>query len=375
MRNRSRLVRSCLLAIAMAGTLVACSDSEKPAAGGSVPPSGPSSATVPATPGTPSSTSTSPTPAPDPECAPGAGRTVKQLPPLTVPEVVVPAMTYSDASGGQKTAIEGFTVPAQTIDAGCVIQYDAPGGCLGAIKITGATIPPVTIPASMVAGGGTQFPGVTVAGKVAPAVTSPQICQVETKDVLPTVTRKGVVRRGVARNGAARPGGFVKGEGEIPDLRIQTVKVPEVRLPDVDVDPARLESRKLPGQEKVEVFTGEGKVSYVAPGDVLFDTDQATIRPDAAKALHAIALKIQAASPTAKLRVEGHTDDRGDATYGLRLSERRAQAVAQYLIKTEHFAAARISTKGFGETAPAVPNTSDANRQKNRRVVITVASR
>ena len=54
-----------------------------------------------------------------------------------------------------------------------------------------------------------------------------------------------------------------------------------VRLPDVDVDPARLESRKLPGQDKVDVFTGEGKVSYVAPGDVLFDTDQASIRPDA----------------------------------------------------------------------------------------------
>lgn len=331
--------------------------------------------TVPATPGTPSSTSTTPTPAPDPQCAPGVGRTVRQLPPLTVPEVVVAPLTY-DSGGERRTAVEGFTIPAQVIDAGCVIQYDAPGGCLGAVKITGATIPPVTIPGSVLAGGSQrEFPGVTVPGAAASAVTSPQICQVETKGVLPTVTRKGVVRRGVARNGAARPGGFVKGDGTVPDLRIQTVKVPEVRLPDVDVDPARLESRKLPGQEKVEVFTGEGKISYVAPGDVLFDTDQATIRPDAAKALHAIALKIKAGAPGAKLRVEGHTDDRGDAAYGLRLSERRAQAVALYLIRTEHFAAALITTKGFGEAAPAVPNTSDANRQINRRVVITVASR
>lgn len=374
MRNGSRLVRSCLLAIVVTSALVACSDGEKPSSGGSVPPSGPPSATTPATPGTPSSTST--TPAPDPECAPGPGRTVKQLPALTVPEVVVRPLTYGDKSTGeQKTAIEGFTVPAQTIDAGCVIQYDAPGGCLGAVKITGATIPPVTIQSSVLAGGRTNFPAVTVAGAVAPAVTSPQICQVETKGVLPTVTRKGVVRRGVARNGAARPGGFVKGDGDLPDLRIETVKVPEVRLPDVDVDPARLESRKLPGQEKVEVFTGEGKISYVAPGDVLFDTEQATIRPDAAKALHAIAVKIKAGAPNAKLRVEGHTDDRGDATYGLQLSGRRAQAVALYLIRTEHFAASLITTKGFGETAPAVPNNSDANRQKNRRVVITVASR
>ncbi|MEV8378618.1 OmpA family protein [Kribbella sp. NPDC056861] len=352
-----------------------CSDDDSPSAGGSAPPSPQPSVTAPNTPGTPSTTSTTPgttpTPAPDPECAPGPGRTVKELPPLTVAEVAVPALTY-DSGGQQKTAMEGFTLPAQVIPAGCVIRYDAPGGCLGAIKITGATIPPVTIPAGTV--GGTAFPAVTVAGKVAPAVTSPQICQVETKGVLPTVTRKGVVRRGVSRSGAARPGGFVRGEGDVPDLRVQTVKVPELKLPDVDVNPARLESRKLPGQDKVDVFTGEGTVSYVAPGDVLFDTDQATIRPDAAKALHAIALKIKAASSTAKLRVEGHTDDRGDATYGLRLSERRAQAVALYLIKTEHFAAGQITTKGFGEAAPAVPNSSDANRQKNRRVVITVAA-
>jgi outer membrane protein OmpA-like peptidoglycan-associated protein len=373
MRNMSRLVRSCLLAIVVTTAAVACSDTGKPSADGTVAPSGPTSVTSPVTPGTPSSTSTTPTAAPDPECVAGPGRTVKQLAPLRVSEVVVPALTYDD-NGVQKTALEGFTVPAQLISAGCVIQYDAPGGCLGAVKITGATIPPVTIPSSVLAGSQQEFAGVTVAGSKAPAVTSPQICQVETKGVLPTVTRKGVVRRGISRNGAARPGGFVKGDGTVPDLRIQTVKVPEVKLPDVDVDPARLESRKLPGQDKVDVFTGEGKTSYVAPGDVLFDTDQATIRPDAAKALHAIAMKIQAASPTAKLRVEGHTDDRGDATYGLRLSERRARAVAQYLIGTEHFAAARITTKGFGETAPAVPNTSDANRQKNRRVVITVAS-
>ncbi|MEU4395103.1 OmpA family protein [Kribbella sp. NPDC023855] len=363
----------------MISSLVACGDQEQRSSGGSVasvpsspslPASVPSSVTTSPASGTPSTSTT--TPAVAPECAPGPGRSVRRLPPVTVPEVVVPALTYADKSSGeQKTAMEGFTVPAQTIDAGCVIQYDAPGGCLGAVKITGATIPPVTIPGGALTG--KQFPGVTVVGKVAPAVSSPQICQVETKGVLPTVTREGVVRRGVSRNGAARPGGFVKGDGGLPDLRVPTVKVPEVRLPDVDVDPARLESRKLPGQEKVEVFTGEGKTSYVAPGDVLFDTDQATIRPDAAKALHAIALKIKAASPGAKLRVEGHTDDRGDATYGLRLSERRAQAVALYLIKTEHFAAARITTKGFGEAAPAVPNTSDANRQKNRRVVITVA--
>jgi len=361
MRQRSRAVRRCLLATLLAGALISCSDSEKAT---TAPSSATSSSPVPtATPSTvPTPTAT---PSADPECVPAAGRTVRELPDVAVPEVVVAPVV----DGDQKTLVEGFTIPAQTIDAGCVVQYDAPGGCLGAIRITAAAIPDVTIPESRLDGSDKVYAAVTVPGVDAPAVTSPQICQAETNGVLPTVTRKGVVRRGVARNGAARPGSSEQG------VKVETVKVAPVRLPDVDVDPARLESRKLPGQDKVDVFTGEGKVSYVAPGDVLFDTDQAVIRPDAAKALHAIALKIKAASPNARIRVEGHTDDRGDATYGLRLSERRAQAVASWLIRTEGFKAALITTKGFGETAPAVPNTSAANRQKNRRVVLTVATR
>lgn len=371
MRAPSLFVSRLLPVIVFAVILAGCSDAEKPAAAPTPPPaSAPSASVTPSE--TPSATPT--TPAVDPDCVAGPGRTVQKLAAIQVPAVVVPPVTYTDKSGQQQTAVEGFTIPAQSIDAGCVVRYDAPGGCLGAIKISGAEIPPVTIPESTVAGTGKLFAAVTVPGVNAPAVNSPLVCQVENAGVLPTVTRKGVVRRGVARNGTARPGGRVKEDGDRPEFRVESVKVPAVRLPDVDVDPVRLESRKLPG-ENVDVFTGDDKVSYVAPGDVLFDTDQATIRPDAAKALHAIAAKIKAAHPNARLRVEGHTDDRGDAAYGMRLSERRAAAVAAWLISSEHFSKALIATKGFGETAPAVPNTSDANRQKNRRVVITVSTR
>ncbi|MGH3368678.1 MAG: OmpA family protein, partial [Nocardioidaceae bacterium] len=218
---------------------------------------------------------------------------------------------------------------------------------------------------------------VNIAGVEAPAAFTMQVCQVEDDGALPTVTRKGVVRRGVARSGAARPGGTHRGtcDGSSCEIRVETVRIPPVRLPDVDVDPGRLESRKLPGQGRVDVLTGDDKISYVAPGDVLFDTDQAVIRPDAAKALRDIAAQIRARTPNARLRVEGHTDDRGDETYGLRLSERRAQAVATWLIRSAGFRSSQLTTKGFGEQAPAVPNTSDANRQKNRRVVITVVAR
>jgi outer membrane protein OmpA-like peptidoglycan-associated protein len=368
------VIAKSLVALGVLALLTSCTGNDEGAPTVTTPPPSVSS---PA-PSTPVSTPTvTPTQSPtnDPQCAPGAGRTVRELPDITVAAVVVPPIT---ANGQTITVLEGFTIPAQVIDAGCVIQYDAPGGCLGAVRITGARIPPVTIPESVLKATGQapekRFAAVTVAGAAAPPTYSPQVCQAKRDGKLLAVTRKGVVRKGVSRNGAARPGGSREGgcdsQGCVPDVRVETVRIPEVRLPDVDVDPARLESRKLQGQD-VDIFTGEGKTSYVAPGDVLFDTDQYVIRPDAARALQAIAVQIKKRSPNARLRVEGHTDDRGDATYGLRLSERRARAVADWLVRNG-FRASLITTKGFGETAPVVPNASAANRQKNRRVVITV---
>jgi outer membrane protein OmpA-like peptidoglycan-associated protein len=284
---------------------------------------------------------------------------VTQLPDVVVPEVVVPPVT----DDGEEL-VAGFTVPAQLVDAGCVIRYDAPGGCLGAVEITSATIPAATIPGSAL--GDEELPAVTAAAASRPGARAAQVCQVEEDGRLATVSRAGVVREGFSRDGVARPGTSVDG------VVVPTVRLEPVRLPDVDVDPGRLERRDLPGTRDVGVLTGEGRTAYVAPSRVLFDTDQATLRPDAQAALDAIARRIRQDARNARLLVEGHTDDRGDETYGLRLSERRAAAVAAWLVSEAGFDRSRIRTRGLGETAPAVPNTSAANRQKNRRVVITV---
>jgi outer membrane protein OmpA-like peptidoglycan-associated protein len=309
---------------------------------------------------------------------------VQQLPDVRTSPVVVPPVV-TDGPGARVVAA-GFTLPAERVDAGCVIRYQAPGGCLGAVRITGATIPAVTIPRTVVPattlpeGGRVApqlFPAVSVPAVHVPAQYTPAVCQVRRHRKVLTVTRAGVVRRGAARNGAARPGGVrprsCDGHGCVPAVRVPTVKVPPVRLPDVDVAPARLASRKLPGPRGVKVFTGDGRTSFVVPGDVLFDTDEAAIRPDAAKALGVIAARIRAVAATGSLLlVEGHTDDRGPAWYGLVLSRRRARSVAGWLVGHAHVPADRIRTRGLGEADPAVPNTSAANRQLNRRVVITV---
>lgn len=68
-----------------------------------------------------------------------------------------------------------------------------------------------------------------------------------------------------------------------------------------------------------------------------------------------------------KLEIQGHTDDKGSDEFNLKLSQNRADAVKKYLV-SKGISADTITAKGFGESVPLVPNDSDANREKNRRV-------
>ena len=64
--------------------------------------------------------------------------------------------------------------------------------------------------------------------------------------------------------------------------------------------------------------------------------------------------------------IRGHTDSTGDAAYNMKLSERRADAVKEYMIKNG-ISPERLSSKGFGAKEPIAPNTTDEGRSKNRR--------
>jgi OmpA-OmpF porin, OOP family len=106
---------------------------------------------------------------------------------------------------------------------------------------------------------------------------------------------------------------------------------------------------------------------------VLFDFDQDTLRPEAGPVLDKVAEAL--AGLGVPLQVNGHTDARGEASYNLDLSQRRAQAVADALAARGVDTA--LTVKGFGETRPVAPNTIDgkddpAGRQRNRRVEIVV---
>jgi len=77
--------------------------------------------------------------------------------------------------------------------------------------------------------------------------------------------------------------------------------------------------------------------------------------------------------PDTNIEVQGHTDNKGTEGYNQDLSEKRAASVAAYL-KSHSISSSRISTKGFGETAPKYSNESGDGQSKNRRVDFLVTA-
>ncbi len=99
---------------------------------------------------------------------------------------------------------------------------------------------------------------------------------------------------------------------------------------------------------------------------VYFDYDSSEIRPeyDAVVSAHAAYLSKY---PNARVRLEGHTDERGSREYNIGLGERRAQTVRRALM-LQGVAEGRIATVSYGEERPAVEGADEAAYAQNRRV-------
>ncbi|WP_332919200.1 OmpA family protein [Persicobacter psychrovividus] len=100
--------------------------------------------------------------------------------------------------------------------------------------------------------------------------------------------------------------------------------------------------------------------------NVFFDTNSYELREESKTELNK-AVKFLEANRKLVMEISGHTDDVGDATYNKTLSKNRAKSVYEYLVG-QGIAKSRLKYVGYGKEQPFVPNTSDANRQKNRRI-------
>ncbi len=109
----------------------------------------------------------------------------------------------------------------------------------------------------------------------------------------------------------------------------------------------------------------EGRRELVLEG-VTFETAKATLLPESQVTLDRVAASL-AAHPDLKVEVAGHTDSRGRRAANIRLSQARAQAVADYLVG-RGIAASRLSAKGYGPDRPVGDNATEEGRARNRRV-------
>jgi len=104
--------------------------------------------------------------------------------------------------------------------------------------------------------------------------------------------------------------------------------------------------------------------------NVYFDFDKWFLRPESFVELDRV-VKMLEENPAVEIEMSAHTDSWGSDQYNFKLSDNRARSVMEYIL-SKGIAPVRIRSQGYGETKPVVPNTSDENRQLNRRVEFTI---
>ncbi len=124
-------------------------------------------------------------------------------------------------------------------------------------------------------------------------------------------------------------------------------------------------------RELAELKTQETEDGLVLTlGDVLFAPNRAELTTAAMRKLYPLATILKE-QPKRSIRIEGYTDSRGTEFYNLDLSQRRADAVRDFLIGNG-ISPNRIIARGYGEADPVASNDTAAGRRENRRVEVIV---
>ena len=112
------------------------------------------------------------------------------------------------------------------------------------------------------------------------------------------------------------------------------------------------------------------KIDLTMSSAILFDFNKYNLKPESKIALDQIVEYLKSITYQ-KIIVEGHTDNIGSYSYNLELSRKRADSVANYLIK-KGVSSKSINIVGYGESRPKYPNDTEEHRAKNRRVEIEI---
>ncbi len=121
---------------------------------------------------------------------------------------------------------------------------------------------------------------------------------------------------------------------------------------------------------------GESKVEMTSErinilDKVYFDTGKASIQDRSFNVLKQVAAVLKANPQVTLVRIDGHTDNVDTDEFNLELSQRRTEAVRQFLVD-QGINSGRLKAEGFGETKPIVSNDTEEGRTQNRRVEFTI---
>ncbi len=128
--------------------------------------------------------------------------------------------------------------------------------------------------------------------------------------------------------------------------------------------------QQLAVTEAASVQRNADVLAVTFKSDVLFDVNSASLKQGAYVEIDRVA-KVLQQYPQTTIVIAGHTDSTGSEDHNQKLSERRAMSVSNALAN-QGVAPSRMRTIGFGESQPVGDNNTEAGRQLNRRVVVTI---
>ena len=137
-------------------------------------------------------------------------------------------------------------------------------------------------------------------------------------------------------------------------------------------DKDQLQQRLFTSLSAILETRREARGLIVSLSDVLFDFNQASLKPGAREKLSKLAGILLAYPGTFHMEIEGHTDAVGSQDYNQRLSEGRAESVSSYLLRSGISADRILAVRGFGKLRPVTTNDTSEGRQMNRRVEIVI---
>ncbi len=129
-------------------------------------------------------------------------------------------------------------------------------------------------------------------------------------------------------------------------------------------------------EEKIRESVKQDKSVVLVFEDIHFEFDKSSLSKEARDALKKVITQLKE-NPKIRMRVAGYTSESGTEIYNQALSERRAQAVKDYLVQENLFTTDKISVIGYGETRPAIPEVDPSNinskaAKANMRVLLEI---